>query len=113
MRRGEIWWAELPAPVGSEPGYRRPILIVQIDEFNRSSLQTVVGMALTTNLRLAHAPGNVFLSPDESGLPKDSVANVTQMLTVDKTLLLTRAGVLDNSTMLLIEDGLRLVLGLK
>ena len=113
MRRGEIWWAELPAPVGSEPGFRRPILIVQIDEFNRSNLQTVIGMALTTNLRLAHGPGNVFLSADESGLPKDSVANISQVLTLDKGFLQTRAGVLDDSAMLLIEDGLRLVLGLK
>ena len=112
MRRGEIWWAELPAPVGAEPGFRRPLLIVQTDDFNRSSIQTVVGLALTTNLRLAAAPGNVLLPAVESGLPKDSVVNVTQILTVDKGLLTARAGALNDRTMLLVENGLRLVLGL-
>jgi len=112
MRRGEIWWAELPAPVGAEPGYRRPLLIVQSDDFNRSSLQTVIGIALTTNLRLANAPGNMLLPAAESGLPKDSVVNVSQILTTDKGLLTTRAGALNDRTMLLVEDGLRLVLGL-
>src|SRR5688500_17359973 len=113
MRRGEIWWAELPAPVGAEPGYRRPLLIVQSDDFNRSSLQTVIGIALTTNLRLADAPGNVFLAAAESGLPKDSVANVTQILTADKGLLTARAGELSDRTMLLVDDGLSLVLALR
>ena len=112
MRRGEIWWAELPAPVGAEPGFRRPLLIVQSDDFNRSSLQTVIGLALTTNLRLAQAPGNLLLPAAESGLPKDSAVNVTQILTVDKHLLTTRAGAVDDRTLLLVEDGLRLVLGL-
>lgn len=84
MQRGEIWWAELPAPVGSEPGFRRPLLIIQSDDFNRSSLQTVIGIALTTNLRLVNAPGNLLLPAVESGLAKDSVINVTQLLTVDK-----------------------------
>ena len=112
MRRGEIWWAELPAPVGAAPGFRRPLLIVQTDDFNRSSIQTVVGLALTTNLRLAAAPGNLLLPAAESGLPKDSVVNVTQILTVDKGLLTARAGALNDRSMLLVEDGLRLVLGL-
>ena len=112
MQRGEIWWADLPAPVGAEPGFRRPLLIIQADDFNRSSIQTVVGMALTTNVRLAHAPGNVLLPADESGLPKDSVINVTQILTVDKGLLSARAGALNDRVMLLVEDGLRLVLAL-
>ena len=112
MRRSEIWWAELPAPVGAEPGFRRPLLILQADDFNRSSLQTVIGIALTTNLRLANAPGNVLLPASESGLPKNSVINVTQILTVGKGLLISRAGNLNDRTMLLVEDGLRLVLGL-
>ena len=112
MQRGEIWWADLPAPVGAEPGFRRPLLIIQADDFNRSSIQTVVGMALTTNVRLAHAPGNVLLPADESGLPKDSVINVTQILTVDKGLFSARAGALNDRVMLLVEDGLRLVLAL-
>jgi mRNA interferase MazF len=112
VRRGEIWWAELPAPVGAEPGFRRPLLIIQADDFNRSSLQTVIGLALTTNLRLAEAPGNLLLPTNESGLPRDSVVNVTQIITADKGLLTARAGALDDRTMLLVEDGLRLVLAL-
>jgi mRNA interferase MazF len=112
MRRGEIWWAEPPAPVGAKPGFRRPLLIIQADDFNRSSLRTVIGVALTTNLRLADAPGNLLLPAAESGLPKDSVVNVTQILTVDKGLLTTRAGAVDDRTMLLVEDCLRLVTGL-
>lgn len=112
MRRGEIWWAELPATVGAEPGFRCPLLLVQADDFNRSSIQTVIGLALTTNLRLADAPGNLLLPAAESGLPKDSVVNVTQILTVDKGLLSARAGALNDRAMLLVEDGVRLVLGL-
>jgi mRNA interferase MazF len=73
MQRGEIWWADLPTPVTSEPGYRRPVLIVQSDEFNRSRIPTVIAVVLTTNLRLVEAPGNVLVTTDETGLPQDSV----------------------------------------
>lgn len=112
MKRGEIWWADLPDPVASEPGYRRPLVIIQIDEFNRSRISTVVVVVLTTNLLLAEAPGNVLLKSVLTGLPKDSVANVSQTLTVDKSFLTEKAGKLKKSEMSKIESGLRLVLGL-
>ena len=80
MIRGAIWWAELPDPVASEPGYRRPVLIIQSNAFNRSRIHTVIAVVITANLRLADAPGNVRLAARESGLPKDSVANVSQII---------------------------------
>jgi mRNA interferase MazF len=92
MRREEIWWASLPSPTGSGPGYRRPVLIVQTDEFNASRIRTVVVVALTTNLKLAAARGNLLCGRRETGLPKDSVVNVSQVLTIDKSLLVERAG---------------------
>ncbi len=112
MQRGEIWWAELPAPIASEPGYRRPVLLIQSDAFNRSRIQTVIAVALSTNLRLAAAPGNVLLPAAETGLPKDSVANSSQIITVDKSLLSERVSQIDHRLLLLIEDGIRLVLAL-
>ena len=87
MQRGEIWWATLRPPVGSEPGYKRPVLIVQSDDFNLSKINTVVVAILTSNLRLKDAPGNVFLSKRATKLPKDSVANVSQVVTLDKLFL--------------------------
>ena len=87
MQRGEVWWTSLPDPIGSAPGYRRPVLIVQADTFNRSRINTVIAVVLTSNLRLAVAPGNVRLSARDTALPKDSVANVSQVITVDKSLL--------------------------
>ena len=112
MQRGDIWWAELPIPVASEPGYRRPVLIIQSDEFNRSRIRTVIAAVLTTNLRLAQAPGNILLTTDETGLSQDSVVNVSQVITVDKSFLIEQVGQVDNSAMLLINEGLRLVLAL-
>ena len=112
MRRGEIWWASLPEPVGSEPGYRRPLLIVQSDEFNRSRIGTTLGVVLTTHLALAEAPGNVELPRQHTGLPKDSVANVSQLVTVDRRLLTERVGLLPPRLLLRVENGLRLVLDL-
>lgn len=112
MKRGEIWWANLPDPVASEPGFRRPLLIVQIDEFNRSIIRTVMVVVLTTNLRLANAPGNVLLKSAVTGLPKDSVANVSQVLTVDKSFLTEKVGKLRKAELQKIETGLRLLLGL-
>ncbi|MDA0834837.1 MAG: type II toxin-antitoxin system PemK/MazF family toxin [Planctomycetota bacterium] len=112
MKRGEIWWADLPRPVGSEPGYRRPILIIQSDDFNRSSIRTVVAATLSSNLNLQRAPGNVFLSANESGLPKDSVVNVSQMVTIDRMDLAEKCGEIDELTMLAVDDGIRLVLAL-
>jgi mRNA interferase MazF len=112
IQRGEIWWASLPEPLGSEPGYRRPLLVVQADSFNRSGIRTVLGVALTTNLRLADAPGNVLLPAHQTGLPKDSVANVSQIVTTNKSLLTERIGALAPSWIEKIEEGLRLVLDL-
>jgi len=85
MQRGEIWWVDLPTPVASEPGYRRPVLIIQSDEFNRSQIRTLIAAVLTTNLRLAEAPGNILVTTGETGLPEDSVVNVSQVITVDKS----------------------------
>ena len=112
MRRGELWWAELPEPTGSEPGYRRPILIIQSNDFNRSRIQTVIAVVLTTNLRLAAAPGNVLVTSDDTGLPKDSVVNVSQIITVDKAFLTERVRLINDRVMLLVEDGVRTVLAL-
>jgi mRNA interferase MazF len=84
VRRGEIWWASLPEPLGSEPGFRRPLLIVQSDDFNRSRIRTVVAVVITSNLRLASAPGNVLLLAKETKLPEDSVANLSQIIAVER-----------------------------
>ena len=114
MKRGEIWWAVLPRPRASERasrrGYRRPVLIVQSDAFNRSRIRTVVGVVLTSNMRLADAPGNVALAPRESGLPKPSVANVSQVVTLDKSYLSERVSTIAKRRMHAVEEGLRLVL---
>jgi mRNA interferase MazF len=110
--RGEVWWAALPDPAASEPGYRRPVLVVSSDEFNRSRIRTVVAAILTTNLRLAAAPGNVLVAAGETGLPRDSVVNVSQVVTVDKSFLTDRAGLVGGRAMLAVEDGLRTVLAL-
>jgi mRNA interferase MazF len=112
IERGEVWWADLGEPDGSEPGYRRPVVIVQSDAFNRSRLHTVIAVALMTNLRLVEAPGNVLVPAKATGLPKDSVANVSQVITVDRDFLLERAGRIRGQLLKDIESGLRLVLAL-
>lgn len=112
MQRGEIWWANLPTPVASKPGYRRPVLIIQSDDFNRSRIRTVIVAVLTTNLRLAKAPGNVLVTTDETGLSQDCVVNVSQLITVDKSFLTEQVSQISSRAMLLVEDGLRLVLAL-
>lgn len=112
MRRSEIWWAELPEPIASEPGYRRSVLIVQSDDFTRSRIQTVIAAVLTTNLRFAAAPGNVLVRSNDTGLPKDSVINVSQIITIDKSFLTERVRQLDTRVMSLVEDGIRTVLAL-
>ncbi len=112
MKRGEIWWASLPELAGSEPGYRRPVLIIQTNEFNRSAIRTVVVAAVTSNRSLAAAPGNVELSTRGTGLNVSSVVNVSQVVTLDKSCLTERVGRAPPSTMRRIEDGLRLVLAL-
>lgn len=113
IRRGEIWWADLGEPRGSEPGYRRPVLVVQADTYNRSDLATVIVLSLTTNRRLADMPGNVDITANESGLRTDSVANVTQLATIDKSWLEERAGVLSASLMDEVAFGLATVLNLE
>lgn len=112
MLRGEIWWADLPEPAGSMPGYPRPVLVVQADRFNRTGIRTVLVLIMTSTTRLAAAPGNVLLPKNDTGLPKDSVANVTQVYTVDRELLTERVGMLPSSLMRDVDNGLRLVLGL-
>ena len=112
MLRGEVWWADLPNPAGSEPGYRRPILILQADAFNRSRINTVIGIVISSNLRLANAPGNVVLPARVSGLPNDSVANVSQVITVDKRFLTDRSGQVRGAALRAVEDGVHLVLSL-
>jgi mRNA interferase MazF len=112
MQRAEIWWAVLRPPRGSEPGYRRPVLIMQNDDFNRSRIATVIAVILTSNLRLQAAPGNVLLRQSDTGLPKDSVANVSQVVTLDKSFLSERVASLPATRMKQIESGVRLVLGL-
>ena len=112
MRRGDIWWAALPAPVGSGPGIRRPVLIVQANPFNESRISTVIVAVITSNLALAEAPGNVRLSRSESGLPKPSVVNVSQVLTVDRGLLEEHVRVVSARLMERVNLGLRLTMGL-
>ena len=110
LRRGDIHWANLREPVGSEPDFRRPVLIVSADAFNDSRIHTVVAVTITSNLALVDAPGNVELPAGESGLDRDSVLNVSQVVTLDKAHLVERAGSLDAHTMRRVEAGLRLVL---
>ena len=112
MQRGEIWWATLRPPSGSEPGYRRPVLVIQSDDFNKSRINTVVVSILTTNLHLKAAPGNVFLSKRSAKLPKNSVANVSQVVTLDKSFLTEHISSLSPDKMKHVDDGLRLVLNL-
>jgi mRNA interferase MazF len=111
IAQGEIWWADLGEPAGSEPGYRRPVLVVQSDSFNRSRIGTVVCVPLTSNLRWADAPGNVALDGALTGLPKDSVANVSQVTTLDRDSLTDRVGVLPESKLELVLYGIDVVLG--
>ncbi len=111
ISQGEIWWADLPAPSGSGPGFRRPVLVVQGDALNRSRIATVVCVPLTSNLKWALAPGNVQLPARLTGLPKESVANVSQIVSVDKHLLTARVGKLPGSKLELVLSGIDTVLG--
>jgi mRNA interferase MazF len=112
VQRREIWWADLDEPRGSEPGFPRPILVVQSDAFNRSRLRTVLGVVLASNMRLLDAPGNVLLPAADTGLPKDSVANVTQVVTLDLDVLTERMGRITSRLMAQVDRGLTLVLDL-
>lgn len=112
MKRGEFWWASLPAPTGSGPSMRRPVLVIQSNPFNESRISTVVVAVVTSNLALANAPGNFRLGKSASGLPKPSVVNVSQVLTIDRSLLTLRVKTLSAVAMQEVNSGLRLVLGL-
>lgn len=111
ISQGEIWWADLPSPVGSGPGFRRPVVVVQGDSLNRSRIGTVVCVPLTSNLRWAGAPGNVSLPARVTGLPKDSVANVSQIVALDKELLTEIAGKLQRAKLESLLAGVDVVLG--
>jgi len=111
VSQGEIWWADLPQPVGSGPGFRRPVVIIQGDAFNRSRLATVVTVPLTSNQTWAEVPGNVFLAAQATNLPKDSVANASQVISLDKELLIERVGKLSRARLELILSALDAVLG--
>jgi len=111
ISQGDVCWASLDDPVGSAPGFRRPVAIVQGDSFNASRIATTVVVPLTSNLRLAAAPGNVALAAGRTGLPKDSVANVSQIVSIDRSLLSDRVGQLTRSDLRLILAGIDLVLG--
>ena len=110
ISQGEVWWADLPEPSGSEPGFRRPVLVVQGDAFNRSRIATIVCVPLTSNLRWTEAPGNVLLPSKVTGLPKDSVANVSQLVTLDKSSLTERVGKLSKAKLELVLFGIDVVL---
>lgn len=111
ITQGDVWWADLREPSGSAPGFRRPVVVVQGNALNRSRIGTVVCVALTSNLKWAAAPGNVSLPPSATGLPKESVANVSQLLTLDKTDLTERTGTLSRSKLGLVLSGIDVVLG--
>jgi mRNA interferase MazF len=110
ISQGEVWWADLPDPTGSGPGFRRPVVVIQGDSFNRSRIATVLCVPLTGNLKWVGAPGNVLLETRLTGLPKDSVANVSQVVALDKSLLTERAGKLSRAMMDLVLAGIDIVL---
>jgi mRNA interferase MazF len=112
MMRGEIWWAEFGPPYGSEPGFRRPVLIVQDDDFNKSMIKTIVVLPLTTNLRLQNAPGNVFLGKNESSLTHDSVIVVAQLYAIDRGRFREKVSKVTKPIMNQVESGIKLVLGI-
>jgi len=111
IAQGDVRWADLPDPVGSGPGFRRPVLVVQGNSFNRSRIATVVCVPLTSNLKWAEAPGNVLLPARSSGLSKDSVANVSQIITLDRDLLTQKVGSISRKQLDLVFSGLDIVLG--
>ncbi len=112
MRRGEVWWADMPDPIGSGPGLKRPVVIIQANPFNESRIATVVVVIITSNLGLADYPGNVRISKAESGLSKPSVANISQLVTLNRSLLSNRVKMLSSSSLLRINEGIRLILAL-
>jgi mRNA interferase MazF len=112
IKRGQIWWAELPEPAGSGPGYKRPLLIIQSNDFNKSRINTIIAAVITSNIRLSAAPGNILLSTKKSKLPKESVINISQLITIDKSFLTEKINTLPRSIMEKVDEGVRLVLQL-
>ena len=112
IKRGAIHWAKLKNPRESEPGFRRPVIIISANAFNRSSIHTVLAAVITSNIRLKDAPGNVFLPVTKSGLPRDSVVNVSQLITLDKNFIGDQIGKLPQAYLTKLEHGIRLVLDL-
>jgi len=110
MKRGEVWWASLGEPRSSEPGYRRPVVIVSANEFNNSAIKTVIVAVITSNIRLAEAPGNFLISRKDSGLAKESVVNISQLLTLDKSFLVEKSRKLTGKKLINLNEGLNLVL---
>lgn len=111
ISQGDVWWADLPEPIGSGPGFRRPVVVIQSDAFNRSRIGTVVCIPLTTNMRWANVPGNVLLTSQLTNLPEDSVANASLVISMDKDLLIEHVGKLTRAKLELVLAGLDAVLG--
>ena len=111
ITQGDVCWAELPAPTGSGPGFRRPVIVIQGDALNRSRVATALCVPLTSNLRWAEAPGNALLTARTTGLPKDSVANVSQLVALDRALLEDRVGRIPRAKIKLLLAGIDIVLG--
>ena len=112
MIKGEIWWADLPEPIGSIPGKRRPVLIIQNDTINRSKISTVIVAAITSNVELAKAPGNILLNKSDCNLDRTSVINLSQIVTIDKTWLTESVGMLRKEIINYINDGLKIIFDL-
>ncbi|MCW7462528.1 type II toxin-antitoxin system PemK/MazF family toxin [Leptospira limi] len=112
MNRGEIWWVDLGIPFGSEPGFKRPVFIIQNDSFNESNINSIIVVPLTTNMHLAKAPGNVMLTRKETNLSKDSVVNISQIVSLDRERFISRASELKSKSINKIEEGIKLVLSL-
>jgi len=111
IRQGDVWWADLEAPTGSNPGYKRPVVVIQSDQLNRSRIATVVCVPLTSNLKWADAPGNILLKAKETGLPVDSVANVSQVISLDKNQLASQVGTVTPAHLSSILSGLDVIFG--
>jgi len=112
VKRGEIWWASLEDPKGSEPGFKRPVVIISSNDFNASKIKTIIVAIITSNLRLSEAPGNFELTKKSTGLPRNSVINISQLITIDKSFLMDKTGKFTNKQIELLNDGLKLVLSM-
>ncbi|MFO7531739.1 MAG: type II toxin-antitoxin system PemK/MazF family toxin [Candidatus Limnocylindrales bacterium] len=111
VSQGDVWWKELPDPAGAEPGFRRPVVVVQGDSLNRSRISTIVCVVVTSNLKWASAPGNVRLAARESGLPRDGLVNVSQIVTLDRSRLTDHVGRLAPVRLETILAGIDIILG--